>query len=373
MTDQPRIAELRRRLSADPRSLAFAALAEEYRRAGMPAEAVAACLAGLTHHPAYLSARVTLGRSLLELGDPDAAREELERAVAAAPENLAARRSLAEAVLRLGRRAEALEHYLRAAHLAPQDATLGEIAAVLERELSDEASAEAEASPAARDGEMVAGAASMIGTSVGCTSVPAHRAVAPPCPSAASSAPGAEGLAGDERQPVTCSGVALAWASVNEVPAASEPNATGFSWRWPFRLVKSARGTGPYARPEAAGLPQGAEATPPEHGGHDLVLNPAPAGKEAADEMSWDLNAAPAREPDPTVTSAPECSEVGVAATSAAAPGSEAPGPPAAGEEAANHADPAGAGATSREQMSLERFLAAIRRERHARSPTHLQ
>jgi hypothetical protein len=62
-----------------------------------------------------------------------------------------------------------------------------------------------------------------------------------------------------------------------------------------------------------------------------------------------------------------------VAATSAAAPGSEAPGPPAAGEEAANHPDPAGAGATSREQMSLERFLAAIRRERHARSPTHLQ
>jgi hypothetical protein len=78
VAENPRIEELRRRVQADPASIAFAALAEEYRRIGRYDEAIETCRVGLQRHPAYLSARVTLGRALIELGDYDAAREELE-------------------------------------------------------------------------------------------------------------------------------------------------------------------------------------------------------------------------------------------------------------------------------------------------------
>jgi len=94
--DNPRIEELRRRVQSDPASIAFAALAEEYRRAGRYEEAIATCAAGLKRHPSYLSAHVTLGRALIEVGRYEDAREELEFVLRAAPENLAAIRGLAE-------------------------------------------------------------------------------------------------------------------------------------------------------------------------------------------------------------------------------------------------------------------------------------
>jgi predicted Zn-dependent protease len=102
MADNPRIEELRRRVQADPASIAFAALAEEFRRMGRYDEAVETCRAGLQRHPAYLSARVTLGRALIETGDFEAAREELDTVLRSAPENLAAIRGLAQINERLG-------------------------------------------------------------------------------------------------------------------------------------------------------------------------------------------------------------------------------------------------------------------------------
>ena len=94
--DNPRIQELRRRVEKDPASIAFAQLAEEYRRAGDPEEAVRMCRAGLVEHPTYVSARVTLGRSLMELGKLDEAQGEFEQVLVAAPDNLIAVRSMAE-------------------------------------------------------------------------------------------------------------------------------------------------------------------------------------------------------------------------------------------------------------------------------------
>ena len=122
MADNPRIEELRRRVQADPASIAFAALAEEYRRAGRFDEAIEACRTGLQRHPSYLSARVTLGRSLVEIGQYDAAREELQYVLRAAPENLAAIRALAEIHERQGDAPEALEQYKAALQVARQDA-----------------------------------------------------------------------------------------------------------------------------------------------------------------------------------------------------------------------------------------------------------
>ena len=102
MADNTRIEDLRRRVEADPASIAFASLAEEYRRSGAYQDAIDTCRTGLQRHPSYLSARVTLGRALIEVGDYDAARQELDTVLKSAPENLAAIRALADIQERSG-------------------------------------------------------------------------------------------------------------------------------------------------------------------------------------------------------------------------------------------------------------------------------
>lgn len=102
MADGVRVDDLRRRVRKDPSSLAFAPLAEEYRRLGLWHDAAETCRAGLKFHPEYLSARVTLGRALLELGHTDDAQRELEWVRQRAPENLAAARALSDLNSRRG-------------------------------------------------------------------------------------------------------------------------------------------------------------------------------------------------------------------------------------------------------------------------------
>jgi tetratricopeptide (TPR) repeat protein len=136
MADNPRIEDLRRRVQKDPASIAFAQLAEEYRRAGQHAEAIEVCRAGLAVHPGYLSAHVTLGRALIELGHVDDAQRELELVVKGAPENLAAIRGLAEIHHRRGALAAALAQYRTALSLARNDPDLEETVNDLTRQLT---------------------------------------------------------------------------------------------------------------------------------------------------------------------------------------------------------------------------------------------
>lgn len=75
---------------------AFGGIAERFRRAGDLERAVALCRDGLKKFPDHLSARVTLGWSLLDLGRYDEAQVELEQVLKRAPDNLAAIRGLAE-------------------------------------------------------------------------------------------------------------------------------------------------------------------------------------------------------------------------------------------------------------------------------------
>ena len=124
MADNPRIEDLRRRVQKDPASIAFAQLAEECRRAGEYQESIDVCRAGLALHPGYLSARVTLGRALIEVDQLDEAQAELEVVLASASENLAAIRGLAEIFHRRGALAEALKHYRAALTLARNDPDL---------------------------------------------------------------------------------------------------------------------------------------------------------------------------------------------------------------------------------------------------------
>ena len=124
MADNPRLEDLRRRVQQDPSSIAFAQLAEEYRRAGNVQDAVDVCKAGLALHPTYLSARVTLGRALLDLNQFDDAKKELQLVLKSAPENLAAIRGLAEIHHRQGSLGDALTQYRAALALARNDPDL---------------------------------------------------------------------------------------------------------------------------------------------------------------------------------------------------------------------------------------------------------
>jgi tetratricopeptide (TPR) repeat protein len=121
MADDTRIEDLRRRIREDPASIAFAQLAEELRRAGRLEEAVAVCHTGLKSYPAYISARVTLGRAHIALDQLDEAERELGPVGSAAPENLAATRALAE--LRARRRGSSAQEAESAPVPAPSPAS----------------------------------------------------------------------------------------------------------------------------------------------------------------------------------------------------------------------------------------------------------
>lgn len=133
MPENPRIEELRRRVQKDPSSIAFAQLAEEYRKAGRYGQAIDTCRCGLERHPEYLSARVTLGRALIETGVLEAAEVELTRVLDVAPENLAAVRGLADIFHRRGDLEKALDFYRRALALAHSDPDLEQTTVDLER------------------------------------------------------------------------------------------------------------------------------------------------------------------------------------------------------------------------------------------------
>ncbi|HYM26252.1 MAG TPA: tetratricopeptide repeat protein [Vicinamibacterales bacterium] len=135
MADMSRIEDLRRRVRKDPASIAFAQLGEELRRAGELREAVEVCRAGLNRHPGYVSARVTLGRALIELNDLDNADAELRLVLKSAHDNLSAIRGRADISRRRGDIETALAQYRVALGLAPNDPELERWVAELSKEV----------------------------------------------------------------------------------------------------------------------------------------------------------------------------------------------------------------------------------------------
>jgi len=106
-----RIADLKRRLSAEPTSRLFLELAREYYDSGQLAAAADVCTQGLKSHPAYLSARVLLGRICFDMGETGKSAEAMEIVLAQAPDNLVARRVLAEISMEEGDTELALDRY----------------------------------------------------------------------------------------------------------------------------------------------------------------------------------------------------------------------------------------------------------------------
>ena len=145
--ENSRIAELRRRVQEDPASIAFAQLAEEYRRLGEFNEAVKYCRSGLARHPGYLSARVTLGRALIGLGAWAAAEAELDVVLRSAPDNVVALRAMAEVHQNRGDGIRAREYQQRAfahSHPAPD---LEDIAVRIDREIAASSQSDAVRDP----------------------------------------------------------------------------------------------------------------------------------------------------------------------------------------------------------------------------------
>jgi len=61
------------RLMRDPTSLAFAPLADAYRKVGRTREAINLCREGLARFPHYTTARLILAKAHLDDGNPEAA------------------------------------------------------------------------------------------------------------------------------------------------------------------------------------------------------------------------------------------------------------------------------------------------------------
>ncbi len=115
------IEKLRIRVEKDPNSRLFLPLAEEYRKSGMPDEAISVILRGLEHQPGYTSARVALGRIYMEKGMLDEARKEFEAVVSAIPDNLFAHRKLADIYREKGEIRKAAAEYRTVIRLNPLD------------------------------------------------------------------------------------------------------------------------------------------------------------------------------------------------------------------------------------------------------------
>lgn len=148
----PKVEELRFRIKTDPKSRLFFPLAEELRKVQQLAEAEQVLRQGLTVHPTYLSAWVSLGRICREQGKNDAAVESLTKALALDPGNVVAARLLADAYLALGEKVEAIKKYKLVHALLPADQDLEAII----RKLDDEISGVAPAPVAAPEPESAA-------------------------------------------------------------------------------------------------------------------------------------------------------------------------------------------------------------------------
>jgi tetratricopeptide (TPR) repeat protein len=121
LASNPRIEDLRKRLDKEPGSRLFAQLAEELRKDGDLEEAIRVSREGLHKHPAYPSARMTLGRALLDTGDVVAARTEFEIVLKGAPDNILASRFLGECLEGLGDLAGARDRFKATLAMAPGD------------------------------------------------------------------------------------------------------------------------------------------------------------------------------------------------------------------------------------------------------------
>ena len=123
--DDPAIGQAIRRheerLARDPTSLAFAQLADLYRKAGRAREAVAICREGLVRYPHYTTARLILAKALVTLGDEAQALGEVATILEVSPKDVQCHRLAAELHRHRGDLDQAVRHLETAVALDPGD------------------------------------------------------------------------------------------------------------------------------------------------------------------------------------------------------------------------------------------------------------
>ena len=135
MSDERGLADAIRRheerLARDPESLAFAQLADLYRKAGRTADAVALCREGLQRWPHYTTARLILAKTLLADGQAEAALAEANAILQTSPKDVQCHRLAAEVHRRAGRIDDAVAHLDKAVSLDPGDRESNALLALL--------------------------------------------------------------------------------------------------------------------------------------------------------------------------------------------------------------------------------------------------
>ena len=130
MASSSEIEKLERRYTENPEGRFFAPLADAYRKAGQLSRALELVRAGLQKHPDYLSARIVLGRCLLDQGNDTEAASTFDAVLTLDSENIIALKSLAEIAERGGKPVEARQWLQR---LLVVDSMNSEAAADLQR------------------------------------------------------------------------------------------------------------------------------------------------------------------------------------------------------------------------------------------------
>ena len=111
------------RLTREPTSQTFAALAELYRRAGRAAEAVACCQEWLSRYPRDTEGRLLLARALADEGQLAAAVAQARAVLELDPREIQGHRFMAEVARRQGEIDTAVHHLEEVVALDPDDRT----------------------------------------------------------------------------------------------------------------------------------------------------------------------------------------------------------------------------------------------------------
>jgi tetratricopeptide (TPR) repeat protein len=141
MQGSTRIDELRQKFHENPRRY-FAPLANEYRKAGDPEQAIAICRAHLAQQPGHMSGHVVYGQALYDAKRSEEARAVFEKALALDPDNAIVLKQLGDIAREKGDTSEARHWYSRALDADPNDRETAAYIAELTEPVTEEPQAE---------------------------------------------------------------------------------------------------------------------------------------------------------------------------------------------------------------------------------------